>query len=166
MDRVSKKILLYVIFTLITVACNESSSVDERNNEITSLEDAIELTKDKWDKYRLVYALKEVVEPNTTFLLDNYTKETITTPKKECWVIFIHHIDVNSMLQYTWLIVNRKTGKILEVAANLPPLKNVDQLVEETKEWIKVKDTWTSNPMFGNYSPSDIEFQQNASPSF
>lgn len=157
--------LFILCFGFVCASCNEKSTNEDTGNKINSIDKAIELTKTTWNKYHIVYALKDAIKPHTTLTLDKYTGETFTTPDQECWIVFIYHVDINTMHTYTWLVINRKTGRIIETAASIPPAIDSElAYAEQQKSWITIKDTWTGK--IEQVSPSKVNYQQRINPSF
>lgn len=133
-----KKVLLYILVSLnIAIcfsSCNKNGSGSEKPDLPMSLEDAIEYTKDIWDKFDIVIAWTDIVPANTQIkiLPDITGKDYVVSPDYDAWLIFADtNPGANGGPHYRWIFVGVKNGKIEMLDTTSQPFT-----FEYSEEWL------------------------------
>jgi len=102
--------LLSVLLIFFTFACNKNGQTPGKQQ---NLEDAIELTKNDWNKYDYAIAWDEPIPANTQIdIVLGGGKENEVSPEYETWLIVA---DTNPLANggphYKWIFVSTQTGR-------------------------------------------------------
>lgn len=89
-----------------------------------TLEEAIEKSKKIWNQYDIVFAMKDVIDPGTTFHLafSANGKYQEISPDYDAWLIYADtNPHANGGIHYLWIFVNCKTGKMETINTSSEP---------------------------------------------
>ena len=137
--------LLALPVLLTVVSCNKASN--QHKGPLT-LEEAIELTKNEWDKYESAIAWDAPIPANTKMdiVLGVMGKEYEVSPAYETWLIVA---DTNPLANggphYKWIFVSTETGQISTLMTTSEPF-TTDEEKDFIHHIIVVKEGRTIEP--------------------